>query len=290
MLLSRGERVLQGVNVVLLGLIAFATVFPVLYVVSVSLTPMGVIARYGGFLVIPRQITFDAYKYLLSQNLIPRAYLNTLTITALGTVINMVLTTLMAYPLARRSLPGRNALLVFVLIPMLFSGGLIPLFILVKNLTLINTYWAVVLPGAISSYNLLVMKGFVEGLPEELFESAQLDGATDWTILLRLVLPLSRPVLATLGLFYGVGHWNGFWYPRMFLTDRKLQPLQVVLRDVLMDAMSNEMEEVLEYVQLLPGETLKMAAVLLSVLPLLLVYPFLQKYFTKGVLLGSIKG
>jgi putative aldouronate transport system permease protein len=249
-----------------------------------------VVARHGGFLIFPRQITFDAYRYLFSQNLIPRAYLNTLTITALGTTINMVLTTVMAYPLARRSLPGRNALLVFVLIPMLFSGGLIPLFILVKDLKLINTYWAVVLPGAISSYNLLVMKGFVEGLPEELFESAQLDGATDFTILSRIVLPLSKPVLATLGLFYGVGHWNGFFYARMFLTDRKLQPLQVILRDVLMDAMSNEMEEILEYVQLLPGETLKMAAVMLSVLPLLIVYPFLQKYFTKGVLLGSIKG
>ena len=290
MLLSRGEKILQGVNVLLLTLIAVATVFPVFYVVSVSLTPMGVVARHGGFLVIPRQITFDAYKFLLSQHLIPRAYLNTLTVTALGTTINMVLTTVMAYPLARRSLPGRNALLVFVLIPMLFSGGLIPLFILVKNLDLINTYWAVVLPGAISSYNLLVMKGFFEGLPEELFESAQLDGATDFTVLMRIVLPLSKPVLATLGLFYGVGHWNGFWYPLMFLTDRKLQTLQVVLRDVLMDAMSNEMEEVLEYVQLLPGETLKMAAVMLSVLPLLIVYPFLQKYFTKGVLLGSIKG
>ncbi len=290
MLLSRGETILQGVNVLLLTLIAVATVFPVFYVVSVSLTPMGVVARYGGFLIFPRQITFDAYRYLFSQNLIPRAYLNTLTITALGTTINMVLTTVMAYPLARRSLPGRNALLVFVLIPMLFGGGLIPLFILVKDLKLINTYWAVVLPGAISTYNLLVMKGFVEGLPEELFESAQLDGATDFTILARVVLPLSKPVLATLGLFYGVGHWNGFFYARMFLTDRKLQPLQVILRDVLMDAMSNEMEEILEYVQLLPGETLKMAAVLLSVLPLLIVYPFLQKYFTKGVLLGSIKG
>jgi putative aldouronate transport system permease protein len=290
MLLSRGEKILQGVNVLLLTLIAVATVFPVFYVVSVSLTPMGVVARYGGFLIFPRQITFDAYKFLLSQHLIPRAYLNTLTVTALGTTINMVLTTVMAYPLARRSLPGRNALLVFVLIPMLFSGGLIPLFILVKNLDLINTYWAVVLPGAISSYNLLVMKSFFESLPEELFESAQLDGATDFTVLTRIVLPLSKPVLATLGLFYGVGHWNGFWYPLMFLTDRKLQTLQVVLRDVLMDAMSNEMEEVLEYVQLLPGETLKMAAVMLSVLPLLIVYPFLQKYFTKGVLLGSIKG
>ena len=241
-------------------------------------------------MIIPRQITFDAYRFILSQELIPRAYLNTITITVVGTVTNMILTILMAYPLSRSRLPGRRALLVIVLIPMLFGGGLVPLFILIKNLKLINTYWAVILPTAISSYNLLIMRNFFQGLPEELFESARLDGATDFDILSRIVLPLSRPVLATLSLFYGVGHWNGFFHALMFLIDRKLQPLQVILRDILLDAMRNEMEEVLEYVQLLPGETLKMASVLMSVIPLLIVYPFLQKYFTKGVLLGSIKG
>ena len=290
MLLSRGEKAFQFVNITLLIIVAFVTVFPVLYVVSVSLTPLGVVSQHGGFVVIPRQITFDAYRFIFAQELIPRAYLNTITITALGTIINMTLTTLMAYPLSRPNLPGRQFLLVLVLVPMLFSGGLVPLFILVKNLKMINTYWAVILPTAISSYNLLVMRRFFQALPQELFESARLDGANDFTILSRIVLPLSKPVLATLSLFYGVAHWNGFFYALMFLTDRKLQPLQVILRDILMDAMSNEMEEVVEYVQLLPGETLKMAAVLVSIIPLLIVYPFLQRYFTKGALLGSIKG
>jgi putative aldouronate transport system permease protein len=290
MLLSRGEKAFQFVNITLLILVALVTVFPVLYVVSVSLTPLGVVSQHGGFMIIPRQITLDAYRFIFTQELIPRAYLNTITITALGTIINMTLTTLMAYPLSRPNLPGRRFLLVFILIPMLFSGGLVPLFILVKNLKMINTYWAVILPTAISSYNLLVMRRFFQELPQELFESARLDGANDFTILFKIVLPLSRPVLATLSLFYGVAHWNGFFHALMFLTDRKLQPLQVILRDILLDAMSNEMEEVVEYVQLLPGETLKMAAVLVSIIPLLIVYPFLQKYFTKGVLLGSIKG
>jgi putative aldouronate transport system permease protein len=290
MSLSRGERVLQFINIALLILIALVTLVPILYVASVSVTPLAVVAQHGGFVIIPRQITFDAYRFILSQELIPRAYLNTITITVVGTVTNMILTILMAYPLSRSRLPGRRALLVIVLIPMLFGGGLVPLFILIKNLKLINTYWAVILPTAISSYYLLIMRNFFQGLPEELFESARLDGATDFDILFRIVLPLSRPVLATLSLFYGVGHWNGFFHALMFLIDRKLQPLQVILRDILLDAMRNEMEEVLEYVQLLPGETLKMASVLMSVIPLLIVYPFLQKYFTKGVLLGSIKG
>jgi len=290
MLLSRGEKIFQSINMALLLLLAFATIFPVLYVVSVSLTPLEVVAQAGGFLIIPRHITFDAYRYILGSDLIPRAYSNTILITGVGTTINMILTVLMAYPLSRRSLPGRSWLLVFVLVPMLFSGGLIPLFILVKNLNFINTYWAVILPGAVSSYNLLLMKSFFEELPQDLFESAYLDGASDFEILYRIVLPLSTPVIATLTLFYGVSHWNGFFHALMFLTDREMQPLQVVLRDLLIGATRQEVEASLEYMQLLPGETLKMAAVMLSIIPLLIVYPFLQKYFTKGVITGAIKG
>lgn len=290
MLLSRTEKFFHLVNYVALFLVAAITVFPVLYVISVSLTPLGVLAKYGGFLIIPREITFDAYKYILSQDLIPRAYMNTVIITVVGTTLNMVLTLLVAYPLSRKRMPGRTFLLVFVLIPMLFSGGLIPLFILIKNLQLINTYWAVILPGAISTYYLLLMKSFFEELPQDLFECAYLDGASEFTILFQIVLPLSTPVIATLTLFYGVAHWNSFFYALMFLTDKDLQPLQVILRDLLTGAMHTEVEASLEYTQLLPGETLKMAAVMLSIIPLLVVYPFLQKYFTKGLLLGSIKG
>jgi putative aldouronate transport system permease protein len=290
MLLSRREKVFNLANYVLLFILAFLTVFPVLYVVSVSLTPLEVLTQYGGFVIVPPKVTFDAYRYILSQDLIPRAYLNTIIITLSGTTINMVLTLLMAYPLSRTRMPGRKLLLVFVLIPMLFSGGLIPLFILIKDLTLINSFWAVILPGAISTYNLLLMKSFFEQLPQDLFECAYLDGASEFTILSQIVLPLSTPVIATLTLFYAVAHWNSFFYALMFLTDKELQPLQVILRDLLTGATRQEVEASLEYTQLLPGETLKMAAVMLSIIPLLIVYPFLQKYFTKGLLLGSIKG
>lgn len=290
MLLSRREKFFHGAIYVLLFVLAFITIFPVMYVISVSLTPLSVLTEHGGFMVIPREITLEAYKYILTQNLIPRAYLNTIIITIVGTIINLILTVLMAYPLSRKNMPGRTVLLVFVLIPMLFSGGLIPLFILVKNLNLINTFWAVILPGAISTYNLLLMKSFFEQLPQDLFECAYLDGASEFTILTQVVLPLSTPVIATMTLFYGVSHWNGFFYPLMFLTDKQLQPLQVVLRDLLIGVTSSEVEASLEFAQLLPSETLKMAAVMLSIIPLLVIYPFLQKYFTKGLLLGAVKG
>lgn len=287
---STGERVFEIVNIVLLVLVALSCLFPVLYVISVSLTPVGVVSSTGGFPIIPRQITFGAYTYVMRQGLIPRAYVNSLTITTVGTIVNMILTILMAYPLSRKDLPARNLFLVMVLIPMLFSGGLIPLFILVKDLGLMNTYWSVILPGAVSSYNLLIMKTFFENLPEEIIESARLDGASEYRILWTMILPLSKPVIATLSLFYGVGHWNAFFQPMMFLSERRMQPLQVILRDILTDALARETTEILEYEEMLPGQTLKMAAVMLSVIPLLIVYPFVQKYFTKGVLLGSVKG
>lgn len=289
--LSRGERIGEIINALLLVVLAIVTLFPVLYVVSVSLTPVSALAKYGRFQIIPREITLDAYNYILfHSSLIPRAFLNSVIITILGTAINLVLTATMAYPLSRKNLPWRNFWLGFVLVPMLFSGGLIPLFILVKNLGMINTYWAVTLPMAISTFNLLIMKSFFESIPDEIVESAQLDGASDLVILPRIVLPLSKPVLATLALFYGVGHWNGFFHALMFLNSSYLLPLQVVLRNLLTDVAGTEMADVLEVTQVLPGETMKMAAVVVSVIPLLIVYPLIQRHFTKGVMLGSIKG
>lgn len=290
MILSRSEKVLQAINLTLLLLLAAVTLFPILYVVSVSLTPLEVLAKYGSFQIIPREITLEGYKQIIETKIIPQAFLNSVIITVAGTLINMVFTTLMAYPLSRKRLPGRNIWLVLVLIPMLFSGGLVPLFILVKELGMMNTFWSVILPGAIATYNLLIMKSFFETLPEELIEATRIDGANELVILWKIVLPLSAPVLATISLFYAVGHWNNFFGPMMFLNDTNLQPLQVVLRNILADALRTNTMDVIEKTQLLPGETLKMAAVVISVLPLMVVYPWLQKYFTKGVLIGSIKG
>jgi putative aldouronate transport system permease protein len=215
--------------------------------------------------------------------------MNSVIITVMGTTLNMTLTTLMAYPLSKRNLPGRKVILLMIIFTMLFSGGLIPLYLVVKNLRMLNTYWAVIFPGAIATYHLLVMKSFFENLPEEIMEAARLDGAGEWNVLARIVLPLSMPVIAAVGLFYAVAHWNAFFEPMMFLNDARLQPLQVVLRNVLTDAV-RAAEFAPEARQVLPGETMKMAAVVIALAPLLVVYPLLQKHFTKGVLIGSIKG
>ena len=280
-----GDRVFDAVVYIILALVGVAAVFPLLYVVSVSVTPFGEVLRQGGFVVIPRSITFDAYRQFLGRSDITRAFGVTAFITVVGTLINLVLTTLMAYPLSKRNLPGRGIFLFFVVFTLLFSGGIIPTYLVVKGTGLIDTVWAMIIPNAIWSFNVLVMKSFFESLPEELFESARLDGAGELRALWQIALPLSLPVMLTVGLFYAVGHWNEFFQALMYVTDRTLQPLQIVIRGILQQSQSLESAE-----SMVPTATLQMAAVVLASLPILLVYPFIQKHFTKGVLLGSVKG
>lgn len=266
--------------------VGLATIFPMMYVVSVSITPMSEVLKNGGYVIIPHSITFDAYKELLGNSAIPRAFSVTMFITVVGTAINMVLTVMMAYPLSRKTLPLRSFLLLFIAFTMLFSGGLIPLYLVVKATGLLNTVWAMIVPGAIGAFNILIMKSFFENLPEELFESARIDGAKEWRILLQMVIPLSVPVMVTVGLFYAVGHWNSFFSAIMYITDTKLQPLQVIVRNILSRA-QNPIEN---FEVPLPTEAVQMASVIIACLPMMVVYPFLQKYFTQGMLLGSIKG
>lgn len=270
-----------------LTLLAFLCIFPLLYVVSVSLTPYAEVLKHGGFLVVPRSITFEAYAAFLQDFKIPQAYRVTLLITVGGTAVNLALTTGMAYALSKKDLPGRNVLLFLVIFSMLFNGGIIPTYLIVKALGLINSYWAMILPNAVWSFNLLVMKTFFENTPESLEESAKIDGAGEMRILLQIVLPLSMPVMATIGLFYGVGHWNEFFQAIMYVNDTAKQPLQVILRGILSASLSPES---MNMEHPLPTETLQMAAVVLTALPILAVYPFIQKHFTQGMMLGAIKG
>lgn len=285
-----GDTAFEFVNAFFLLVMAACTIFPFLYIVSVSLTPLEVLAQAGSFQLIPQRISFDAFRFIIGQNLIPRAFLNSVIITVTGTILSLAGTSLLAYGLSLAGLPGRKFWLLFVLVPMVFSGGIIPLFLLVKSLGLMDTLWSVVLPGAISTYNLLIMKNFFETLPAELSESAHIDGAGHFTVFTRIILPLSSAVMATIGLFYAVGLWNGFFNALMFINTESRKPLQVILRDVLMDSLKTETQTILDKFELLPGMTLKMAAVVISVLPLLVIYPMVQKYFTKGVLIGSVKG
>lgn len=280
------DKVFNTFIYIVLALVGLAAVVPLLYVVSVSLTPYAEVLKNGGYVIIPKEITFSAYSKLLSNPAIWNGMKITLFVTIVGTAINLILTVLFAYPLSRKGLPHRKFFLFIIVFTLLFSGGIIPTYLIVKNTGLIDTVWSLILPNAIWSFNVLIMKSFFENLPEELFESARIDGAGEFRILWQLVVPLSLPSVLTIGLFYAVGHWNQFFQAIMYVTDRELFPLQVVVREILM--LSQQGTENAE--NMVPTVTLQMAAVIVASLPIVVVYPFLQKHFTKGMLLGSVKG
>ncbi|MGO4272359.1 carbohydrate ABC transporter permease [Paenibacillus sp. TAF58] len=280
------DRIVNTIVVVILGLTALAAIVPLMYVIAVSITPFSEVLKNGGFILIPKSITFSAYHKLFTETNIPKAFWVTIFITVVGTIVNLILTLLMAYPLSRRNLPGISFFLLMVVFTMLFSGGLIPTYLVVKSLGLLDSVWSMILPNAIWAFNILIMKSFFENLPEELFESARMDGAKEFRILWQIVLPLSVPSMLTIGLFYMVGHWNEFFQAIMYVTDRNLFPLQVVIREILMLT-----QQPLENAEnMLPTETMQMASVVAASLPIIIVYPFIQKHFTKGMLMGSIKG
>lgn len=281
-----GDRALNWFINLMLVLVAVAAALPLLLVLSASLTPYEEVIRQGGYSLLPNKVTLEAYAYLLTQSAVPRALGVTVFITVVGTAVNLLLTTLIAYPLSRRDLPGRAFLLLVVVIPMLFNSGIIPLYLIVQGLGLVNTVWAMILPNAVSGFNVLVMTSFFRSLPDELVDAARLDGASEMRILWSIIVPLSVPVMLTVGLFYAVGHWNEFLQAILFVRDPNLYPLQVVVRNLLLQSQNtlNNVDVVL------PTVTLKMAAVFVASLPILLVYPFIQRHFSKGVLLGSVKG
>jgi putative aldouronate transport system permease protein len=286
MVKGKSDVVIDSFVDVILFIVGFISVFPLLYVFSVSLTPIEEVLKNGGFVVIPKSINLEAYSRIIEQRLLPRAMGVTVYITVLGTAINMFLSVLMAYPLSKDDLPGRKVLMNFVIFTMLFGGGTIPTYLMVKNLGLMNTYWAMILPGAIGTYNMIVIKSFFENLPNDLFESARIDGASEFRVLWQIAIPLSRAVMMTVGLFYAVGHWSTYFPAIMYISDEKMHTLQVVLRKLL----NNNPELNMNVDTVVPTQTMQMASVIFSTVPIILVYPFIQKYFTKGVMLGAIKG
>ncbi|SDD03065.1 putative aldouronate transport system permease protein [Paenibacillus sp. UNCCL117] len=286
MVTSWPEKLYLSVVYLILTIVGIVAVFPLLYVVSVSVTPYEELMKYGGFRLIPDTFTFSAYSIFLKDPIIPGAYKVTLFITVVGTAVNLLLTMLMAYPLSKSYLPGKKFFLLAIVFTLLFSGGVVPTYLVVKATGLINSVWAMILPNAIAAFNLLIMKTFFENLPDALDEAARIDGAGETRILLSVVLPISAPIMATIGLFYAVSHWNTFFPAIMYINDATLHPLQVILRGILNRSTNPDVQ--LE--EVLPTETLQMAAVVLTSLPIVVVYPFIQKYFTQGVLLGSVKG
>lgn len=288
---SASDRVVDTLLYAGLGLFCLATMFPLYYVFIVSITPYTEVLRSGGFVIWPSSFTFEAFKSVLGSNVVPKALEVTILVTVAGTLLNLVATTALAYPLSKKWLPGRNAMLLGIVFTMLFSGGIIPLYMIVKAMGLMNTLWALIIPGMISSFNMLIMKTYFEGLPQEVEDAAKVDGCGDLGTLIRIILPLSLPIIATLGLFYAVGHWNTYFAGIMYLHDRDLYPLQVVLRNMIVTpSVSQELGVQQSDLQTLPPETIKMAVVVIAIVPILVLYPFLQKYFMKGMLIGSVKG
>jgi putative aldouronate transport system permease protein len=288
---TKSDRIVDAVLYTGLTLFCLATLFPLYFVIVMSITPYTEVLKNGGFVVWPTSVTFDAFKTIFSSNTVPKALQVTIFITVIGTALNLAVTTMLAYPLSKKFLPGRNIVLMGIVFTMLFSGGLIPTYMTVKATGLMNTLWALIIPGLVSSFNMLIMKTYFEGLPGEVEEAAKVDGCGDIGTMIRIVLPLSMPIMATLGLFYGVSHWNAYFGGIMYLSDRTLYPLQVVLRNMIQSpAVSQELAVPQSSLNALPPETIKMATVVVATIPVLVVYPFLQKYFVKGMLLGAIKG
>ncbi|QOT07888.1 carbohydrate ABC transporter permease [Paenibacillus sp. JNUCC32] len=284
------SRIFDIVNYTLLSIIGLVTILPFLHVIAGSFTTVTELAQKQ-FVLFPTVWSLDAYKYVFSTNTVFRSLGVSVGVTFLGTMFSMLLTCLMAYGLSRRDLEGRNFIMFMVLFTMLFSGGMIPTFLVVKEMGLIDTYAALIVPTAINAFNLIIMRNFFQNLPEGLEESAKIDGAGDWGILFRIVIPLSMPAIATISLFYAVTYWNTYMSAILYLNDAAKWPVQVILRQIviLASGLAADTSGMDEFVRP-PEQTVKMAVIVIATLPILCVYPFLQKHFAKGALLGSIKG
>ena len=287
---SPSQRIGKWITNCFLAMVAFITLYPIIYVFSMSISAPDAVMR-GKILLWPIGFSLGSYKMVFENSSVFQSYFNTLWYTAVGTTINVILTTCAAYALSRRTFFLRRAITVFITITMLFSGGMIPTFLVVSQLGLYNTRWAIILPTAVVAYNMIVARTYFQSsIPDSLPESAKIDGCTDIGVLLRIVLPISKPILAVLLLFYAISHWNNYFTAILYLSKPELQPLQVFLRKVLIlnerDLMTGVESSVDRLAYMMQ---LKYATIMISIIPIICVYPFLQKYFVQGVMLGSIK-
>ena len=242
----------------------------------------------------PKGFTLDAYRQVFQDSRLWNSYKNTIVYTIIGTTINIILTTLLAYPLSRKDLPGRNFFMFVIAFTMFFSGGIVPTYLVVQDLGMLDTIWALVIPGAISTYNAIVMRTFFQdSIPWELQEAALLDGCGNAKLLYKIILPLSKPILAVMVLFYAVGHWNSYFGALIYLDSDHLYPLQIILREILIQNQAAMHDVVMDFEmarQIMMAESMKYSVIVIASLPVIVMYPFVQKYFVKGVMIGSIKG
>ncbi|MGM1047963.1 carbohydrate ABC transporter membrane protein 2, CUT1 family (TC 3.A.1.1.-) [Paenibacillus uliginis N3/975] len=290
---SGSDRLFTIFNYVMLSIVLIVVLYPLIYVVSASFSSSSAVLS-GKVWLWPVEPTLEGYKAVFKNAMVVKGFMNTIFYTLAGTAINLVLTVMAAYPLSRKDFKGRNVFMLLFVFTMLFNGGLIPTYLIVKDLNMIDTVWAMLIPAALSVWNVIIMRTYFQTtIPSELLEASQLDGCSDFRFLRSIVLPLSGPILAVIALFYAVGHWNQYFNAMIYLKRADLYPLQLVLRDILVQNEVNiEMLGDAKTAAARQGlrELLKYSLIVVTSVPLLVVYPFLQKFFVKGVMIGSIKG
>ena len=292
---TRGDKISNFINYILLSLILVITFYPLYFVVIASFSDPALI-NSGKVILLPKGISFVGYRHILGDPRIASGYLNTIIYTVFGTFINLAVTIPAAYALSRRDLVGRDTITIIFIITMFFSGGLIPTFLLMKDLSLLNTRWAILILGATNMTNIVIARTFFQStLPLELQEAAKIDGCSDFRLFFSIVLPLSSAIIAVLALFFAVAHWNNYFKALVYLTNEKLFPLQLFLRELLIKSefdaqmiLTGDTSNLNE--QLKIAEQIKYGLIIVSTLPIMLVYPFIQKYFVKGVMIGALKG
>ncbi|MGN1250723.1 MAG: carbohydrate ABC transporter permease [Candidatus Spyradocola sp.] len=287
---SRGDRAFKLFTVVIVVFIAAACLFPFLYIVSVSLSNKNAVLR-GEVFLFPVDFDLSAYKAVFNNRALMTSMWFTIGLTILHTIICVIMTILCAYPLSKPDLRLKTPLLLYIMFTMYFSGGMIPGYLNIKDLGLIDSFWVLILPGCLSTYNMILMKSFFQSMPREIEESAYVDGANDTVVLVKIILPLSKAMLATIALFYAVGRWNGFMDALLYINDGDMYTIQIRLRQLIQSSqVSALIEDIPEMKANVIGETIKAACLIFSMIPVMIIYPWLQKYFVKGVMIGSVKG
>jgi putative aldouronate transport system permease protein len=281
---SVASRIFDTLNYTIMILLMIVMIYPLVYVFSASISDNALVSS-GDVLLLPKKVTLVAYKQLAANSDLWVSYWNTIRYTIVHVILTLITTAAMAYPLAKKWLPGRKLILMMAAFTLLFSGGMIPTFLVVQKLGMLNSIWAIVLPTMISTWYLFIMRTFFEALPEELEDAATIDGCSSLQVLLRVVMPLSMPVMATIGLFTAVNQWNAFFDALIYLNDRSMYPLQIMLRNILIAGTTIQGEGDMSLLQ-----TMKYAIIMMATLPILCVYPFIQKYFVQGTMIGGIKG
>lgn len=290
---SRGDRAFNMIVYVILSVVAVIVLYPLIFVLSASFSDPQTVLR-GEMLLWPKGFNLNSYSKIFQNQDILSGYSNTLLYTTIGTLINLVMTVLGAYPLSRKDFVGKNAVMALFVFTMFFGGGLIPTYLLIKDLGMLNTFWVMVIPNAVSIWNIIIMRTFFQqSIPYELQEAATIDGCSNIQILTRIILPLSMPIIAVMILFYAVGHWNAFFSALLYLSDKEKFPLQLILREILIQGQTSDMvkmstESAIKQQREVEG--IKYAVLVVANIPVLILYPFLQRYFVKGVMIGAIKG